>query len=535
MSADFEFAKDESGHMTALSASVLGGHDAYLPQERKTLSGKNRPTAKGDMYSVGVVLLLSFVPIHIPEVEKLRKNPMDVIEELKPAAGRLDPVVLDVIEALLSHKPEQRPSARQILDGFSPSTGEQNLDSYFCRVADDVPAHWTASSGRHLVSEVTPREFERIRCAVQSTMPHELGVGFDQGQEWAKLGFQLTCDESGKRKLTHKISGKPMIDIKKAWRVENRDLWRRYNGGVVKIVNDISRGPPLDSEKRPKIDSDEIATYEDPQVLNYPPTMQHPSGFNNNGRHRNMGPRGPVDDACSKGGGGFTDHHTDAARRNVNEAFLLHGLPADTLHKVLTNGLSEKFSGQVGSLFGEGIYFAECIEKADQYAKEAEKYYVERDPLHAQLYPGGADDHPGDVCYALLCRVAMGYTIRTDRRARRRPGDNQCIALDGLAASETGMVFATNGARELVALPPSQRSEGQIRPIYHHSLVVELGGDVVRFREFVTMHGEYTYPEYVIAYKRIVTDSSRPPDGIDVDQPEPQEGVPPELEPEPEA
>eukprot|EP01048_Picozoa_sp_COSAG05_P019704 COSAG05_NODE_3160_length_2278_cov_4.870124_2_plen_162_part_00 len=58
---------------------------------------------------------------------------------------------------------------------------------------------------------------------------------------------------------------------------------------------------------------------------------------------------------------------------------------------------------------------------------------------------------------------------------------------------------------------------------------------MMRFREFVTMHGEYTYPEYVIAYKRIVTDSSRPPDGIDVDQPEPQEGVPPELEPEPEA
>ena len=132
---------------------------------------------------------------------------------------------------------------------------------------------------------------------------------------------------------------------------------------------------------------------------------------------------------------------------------------------------------------------------------------------------------------ALLCRVALGYCIRTDRRARQFDGDKQCIALDGREASATNYVFATNGARELVPLPDIK----QDRPIHHHSLIVELGGDVVRFREFVTMHGEYTYPEYVIAYKRGVTDSSRPPDGIDVDQPEPQEGVPPELEPEPEA
>ena len=34
-----------------------------------------------------------------------------------------------------------------------------------------------------------------------------------------------------------------------------------------------------------------------------------------------------------------------AARADINEAFLLHGIPKHTLNKVLNNGLSDKFSG----------------------------------------------------------------------------------------------------------------------------------------------------------------------------------------------
>ena len=33
-------------------------------------------------------------------------------------------------------------------------------------------------------------------------------------------------------------------------------------------------------------------------------------------------------------------------------------------------------------------------------------------------------------------------------------------------------------------------------------LLVEFGPRVKRFREFVTFHSEYVYPEYVIAYQR---------------------------------
>ena len=97
--------------------------------------------------------------------------------------------------------------------------------------------------------------------------------------------------------------------------------------------------------------------------------------------------------------------------------------------------------------------------------------------------------------------------------------------MDGPLASESRVVFATDTARELVALPDIKQDE----PIHHHSLVVELnppqayqGGGVARFREFVTFHGEYTYPDFVVAYKRTVGTNLRAPVETQV-----SEGVPP--------
>ena len=55
-------------------------------------------------------------------------------------------------------------------------------------------------------------------------------------------------------------------------------------------------------------------------------------------------------------------------------------------------------------LFGEGVYFGECIEKADQYTGLPDEGYDAKEPLHQLLYPNGARDHPRDVCYAIVCR-----------------------------------------------------------------------------------------------------------------------------------
>ena len=64
-----------------------------------------------------------------------------------------------------------------------------------------------------------------------------------------------------------------------------------------------------------------------------------------------------------------------------------------------------------------------------------------------------------------------------------------------------GSVF-TSGNRELVAVP-------RVTPAVHfHSLLAELGGKIHRYREFIVFHGEYLYPEYVIAYQRCA--GSRP-------------------------
>ena len=38
--------------------------------------------------------------------------------------------------------------------------------------------------------------------------------------------------------------------------------------------------------------------------------------------------------------------------------------------------------------------------------------------------------------------------------------------------------------------------------MYFHSLLVQLWLRLQRYREYVTFHSEYTYPEYLIAYQR---------------------------------
>eukprot|EP01047_Picozoa_sp_COSAG01_P010600 COSAG01_NODE_452_length_16879_cov_474.367223_14_plen_69_part_00 len=60
-------------------------------------------------------------------------------------------------------------------------------------------------------------------------------------------------------------------------------------------------------------------------------------------------------------------------------------------------------------------------------------------------------------------------------------------------------------------------------------LSAEGAGDVHDFREFVVMHGDYVYPEYVVAYQR-QDGLAAPQDQPEVEpqpQPELAEGVPP--------
>jgi len=171
-----------------------------------------------------------------------------------------------------------------------------------------------------------------------------------------------------------------------------------------------------------------------------------------------------------------------------NETLLLHGTGPDRLLSLIAQGLNERFAGgNAGTLFGDGIYLAEDIGKADQYV-EADTCYGknvsarERD-LHERLYC--AMHHPGHVFYVLVCRTALGYPVRTKQWKNQEP-----VSIDN------GEQVFPAGYRELSPVP------GVSPPIFHHSLIVERGPGHTRYREFLTFHSEYVYPEFLVAYHR---------------------------------
>jgi serine/threonine protein kinase len=653
--SDFELCRegrDKDSLLTVNTAeTIVGGTGYCMAAERMTPEGKRRPTEASDMYSVGVVMLLSFFPSKIEEIkQKTHPAPKQLLQKV---AQRLpDKHIGDILECLLSSRPEKRQSARKILD-------DEDASSYFRHADADLPVYWQRSDP---IVEITDAATKARVCdALQPASPDEFGLGLDQGKGWRDIGFRPSGsrDKYGRKRLAH-AAGKPGIEVHKVWRVQNQKVWKQYAAGRERVAESIVRGPALDAlpgaahsptsargylhaklkrlgstvqvvlqclvikaavkdelrkaqdftrgavvelrhsggtvvqgtvleddgaeikldvqlpgDARPSskwVRASELTVMQDLQVIvkangavqrssnvsahaideirwngssgevltfdlgsqslescsvevvvtprnlsSSAEVAPRPIGvssfplekFDIDAAHSEVAAVGldalvvrrPLGLAAVQG---FERSNSDRVRLNVNEAFLLHGVPKGTLHKVLTNGLNERFSGgNMGSLFGEGTYLAEDIEKADQYA-DPDTSWDGSGPLkylHELLYPRGAADHPGDVCYALICRTSLGYPIRTEARALDANGKptRQCVALDGKEASSTRCVFVTESARELVALPETEERQ----PIHHHSLIVEKGGEVHRFREIVMMHGDYIYPEYVVAYRRV--------------------------------
>ena len=107
--------------------------------------------------------------------------------------------------------------------------------------------------------------------------------------------------------------------------------------------------------------------------------------------------------------------------------------------------------------------------------------YTAGSELHDLLY-GPTGFRGGPLHYILVARVCLGHCIRTQDGATNLDGGSSLFAPGA-------------GRKELAEIPGSGH--------HHHSLLAELGGCIVRYREFVTFHGEaYTKPEYLIAYSR---------------------------------
>ena len=175
----------------------------------------------------------------------------------------------------------------------------------------------------------------------------------------------------------------------------------------------------------------------------------------------------------------------------VNEYLLLHGTKPGSLFEILSSGLNERISE---GIFGDGTYFADDAGKADQYVNEDSAYNDALLALHERLY-ASPSDHPGHVCYFLVCRVCLGFPVRSNDG--KHSMDDSRLIFQNVPGRE---------GRELPYIseqtPPVGHHSLLTPPVRHHSLLAELGPAIKRYREFVVFHGEYIYPEYLLAYQR---------------------------------
>ena len=168
-----------------------------------------------------------------------------------------------------------------------------------------------------------------------------------------------------------------------------------------------------------------------------------------------------------------------------NEVILLHGANPDWLLDMLSTGLNERYEGRyagTGTALGEGVYLAEDAGKTDQYVG-ADSAYDPSSELHKRLYDETIR-HPSDVFYVLVVRAALGFPVRTQHMGK------------SATSMDNGAPIFPVSFRDLSFVP------GVTPPIFHHSLIAELGEDIARYREFVLFHDEYVHIDYIIAYHR---------------------------------
>mmetsp|Transcript_15682 Transcript_15682/g.28874 ORF Transcript_15682/g.28874 Transcript_15682/m.28874 type:complete len:864 (+) Transcript_15682:165-2756(+) len=128
-----------------------------------------------------------------------------------------------------------------------------------------------------------------------------------------------------------------------------------------------------------------------------------------------------------------------------NEQWLFHGTTSDAVQKISDNEFSLDFAGSHrGTLYGKGVYMAECSSKADEYAEE---------------------DHQGR-CTMLLCRVALGRILVN---AEPQPG------------------------QDIITVCKA----------HYNSLCGDRWRAVGTYREFVLYESAQVYPAYIIHYRRI--------------------------------
>merc|ERR1719235_1905260 len=135
----------------------------------------------------------------------------------------------------------------------------------------------------------------------------------------------------------------------------------------------------------------------------------------------------------------------------INEVVLWHGTSPQAAAAIAKGGFNLSFSGiNAGSMYGHGVYLAECASKSDEYAK------ADADGLF-----------PGYYCL-LLCRVVLGEFLTMG------PGGPAVHPIID-ASLESGKFESVLGDREAA---------------------------VGTYREFMVYAEPQVYPEYIVMYNR---------------------------------
>mmetsp|Transcript_167379 Transcript_167379/g.296361 ORF Transcript_167379/g.296361 Transcript_167379/m.296361 type:complete len:517 (+) Transcript_167379:83-1633(+) len=146
-------------------------------------------------------------------------------------------------------------------------------------------------------------------------------------------------------------------------------------------------------------------------------------------------------------------HHLDD---HCNEWLLFHGTNQKAAESICETGFTTKTAGSAtGTLYGKGIYFAESITKADEYARE--------------------DDQ--GICCALVCRVVGGRVLYNHE-----------------------------------AIPNAKKLQSAVHSGAYDSVLGDRENSKKKtFREFVMFDHDQVHVEYAIFYRRVYDDGAESP------------------------
>lgn len=140
------------------------------------------------------------------------------------------------------------------------------------------------------------------------------------------------------------------------------------------------------------------------------------------------------------------------ACQDINEFYLFHGTKPSAVKAICDEDFALNLSGtNAGTLYGNGLYFAEASSKGDEYAND------DKQGIFSGLFA------------LIVCRVACGNLYYTDEV---KP-DVQDI-MDAVLTKRT-----------------------------HHAVLGDREKCRGTYREFIVFDQRQVYPEYVVIYQRV--------------------------------